>query len=1504
MATLGRADVQVGASLAELLADLKKAEAAVKKSAQAMDRNRATIEVDVDSDKAARKLKRLEQSLQELQQRRREMLSANEKADTANIDRRIVQMQRMVLEERKRNSLLKNNLQVEKRVASERTRLHRADVSGLKARERAVVELQRVVDRAHGRALADIREREREEASLARTVSKAHGEALGNIRESRREYEKLKKEVNDLERRGRLSMAFDPAALQRLREAQTELRHTRERVKEVGGSTDDIDVKFRRSGSTISRWANSLANVRVHLGFMSLTIKQLAISSLGFSHVISSATAVLSAFVGVLGSGLIGALGFAGAGLTGFALAAGGITAILVPLIGEFGDARKAITAYDDAVKKYGKGSDQAKTKMEQMNKVLGNTSPKVRKAISDFDGLGDRFKELTSPARGSFFEGVAEAVTTASDLMPMFARRSTQAFRTVSDGLQDWMKGLRSAEGESIIDTIFGNFNAALGPLLKGLGNFQAVLGRIFASFSRHLKPVANVFKGWTEGLLDATSNADSLDGKVDNFMESLKSVGRLLMASTRLIGAFFGAGVAEGQSMTDSITETFNRWTDWINSVEGNASLQEWFAEGRETISNIGSALASLAQVFAQLSNVTRPIFDALITGFTAVSRVIGDIASSGFGAFLAKFAVFAAIGGRVAALAAGFGLFTRMVISMVKALGLFRAALMLAGGPVGIALAGIGALAALLIDFGGASQDAAESQQTLATAMDEANAAIDNQVNAGSTLFDSMQQLKDVQKQLTELENKGKKGTQEYMDLQNQETRLLNQKRESIGNLKSVRQAQIATDKEYETQLQSAFQTMVDSEGINGKVTNSISKNMQMVQADLKRTGTVSQATKAIIAQEANTTEDLDSAVGTLEQSFTGYHAAVLKARKEVAANTFASAQQQRALSGMSTELGRNTIPKIRGLQKIFSKKQILRMTTKFEGNRETQGILKRVEELGKKGKIKQVMEIIAESKNAEQAIKKLDSLAAKVTRKENNVRFKADTGLFNRALDAMDAKAKKPKDVEITTNADKVDADIKALDGITLKDKNMRVNPQADAAIGMYSVISSLPDITIGVNYVGRKSGNHGGGGGGKYAGGIVAAARGGGPDLDRAFRDAKEMRGGRPRKITRPTLLTGEEAPQYNEYVITENPMYKDRNVGFLQQAARSLGLTVVGSAAKGVANKFKIGAVPQDQVENAYQQAQTKYQSAKSKVSTIEGKLKDKDLKTSKKNDLKDDLKEAKRKEKGTRAKMQKRKRELKAVKKVNNKIDLAQSKIDLSTAKISQAQTQSKQGMFERWTEKKDTAIGDILDVLRRASRGASGKFQNELLTRISNLREERTATNTAEFDLGTGPDTLLKGEQERLASIEKDIALAGLTDPLSDDIAKTGKLQDFWEAVLARLQSTGGTDEQITEAATSLKAAKDSLASLKGDTGAGAGIDPNIVVDQFRSDLFRNYGGNFSASAIDPPSLPAGPSAGAAAAAGAASGNQVNVTNNYQEPPPDPHSWSRDLQFELGVI
>jgi hypothetical protein len=90
---------------------------------------------------------------------------------------------------------------------------------------------------------------------------------------------------------------------------------------------------------------------------------------------------------------------------------------------------------------------------------------------------------------------------------------------------------------------------------------------------------------------------------------------------------------------------------------------------------------------------------------------------------------------------------------------------------------------------------------------------------------------------------------------------------------------------------------------------------------------------------------------------------------------------------------------------------------------------------------------------------------------------------------------------------------------------------------------------------------------------------------------------------------------------------------------------------------------------------------------------------------------------------------------------------------------------------------------------------------------------------------DLKSAQETLQDMKMERaLGGFRRDLALAGLTPDLADDIAAQQQVASFWRRRLDSLLGSGtATDSQIAEAAENLKSARDSLVSMRGEGDDG---------------------------------------------------------------------------------
>lgn len=359
----------------------------------------------------------------------------------------------------------------------------------------------------------------------------------------------------------------------------------------------------------------NLSNLTVRLGPFTATIRQAFIGLSLLAPIILDVVGALSALVGVAGSAAVGlgalTLGFLGGAIPAMA----GMGFVIKDVVQEFGAVKKAQKAYDDAAAKG--NTDLAAKKMKELKSIMGNVSQETVKQVGLAQKIGDAWDKATSPARASVWGMIGQGLQTANSLLPMFARNTNQAMGVAEKATTRWMEALRSKEGKGILDNLMGNFTESLGPILNGLGNIGAYLGKVASVASDSIPGIAKTFQNWSKRLLDTADNTDALRERVEKVIQSAKDVGRFFLSAGRLMKAFFGGGVESGQKFVNTMSDAMDRWTAGFTSGEGQASLLRFFDEAVAGTQSLYAFLAPVMSSFTRWAGLMSPwvrmFFDA---------------------------------------------------------------------------------------------------------------------------------------------------------------------------------------------------------------------------------------------------------------------------------------------------------------------------------------------------------------------------------------------------------------------------------------------------------------------------------------------------------------------------------------------------------------------------------------------------------------------------------------------------------------------------------------------------------------------------------------------------------------------------------------------------------------------------------------------------------------------------------------------------------------------------
>jgi hypothetical protein len=603
------------------------------------------------------------------------------------------------------------------------------------------------------------------------------------------------------------------------------------------------------------------------------------------------------------------------------------------------------------------------------------------------------------------------------------------------------------------------------------------------------------------------------------------------------------------------------------------------------------------------------------------------------------------------------------------------------------------------------------------------------------------------------------------------------------------------------------------------------------------------------------------------------------------------------------------------------------------------------------LGSGVRLKTVLHIVADSKNAEDALRRLRT--AEVNKKMVKFGITGDGGVLSK-LSAIDRKEIKRKIAHIIERGGTPTlAKIQDIIQRQIQDKSFNINAKVGQAIAQMNLVAAglsriqSKSIMISVNKIERSFKDRAPGAG-HAEGGIATAAskRGAWPGFE-----GERTRGG---MYDKPKFLVGEE--HRPEFVIATNPAYRENNIRYLMQAADALGVPMYAKG-KGYKKGAKAGG-----------KAITKAR----KRGTIPPKLRDyisdvdlSDLATmdsdaweaykeqrDKVNDwAKMSGKERKGKHAPSKTAMNERKGfydrihslHKKAIQKKaafdNLETDIDALRTSMESANRSddgRAEYKGKSYTFQQLKDMRGTLINDRTGLLRAAqgdlpSKGPATKtawyhqinkaLGESIREAQDNAAEEATPKPLTEAQQAALDSVQAYGDPNAagiLAGLQKNLAISQMNDvpddpatlytnenaaSLADNLQPAKDLQSFWEGVFARLTApgSGATDAAITSAATEVSSAREAVRGLLTDSAAAATTtqaEQYQMLSNARSDLYSSFASNAM------PIL--GPSAGFSGGAfgpnmGGAPVKNVVINNTFPTPPGDPHIWSQGVSWEL---
>lgn len=892
-------------------------------------------------------------------------------------------------------------------------------------RDRAVMQ-QRALD-------MDRRRTDRQQADM-RSMAGLHQQALDMDRQRNVELAKQRQHYTHLlAQQQKITFDIggdnDANALKRDR-LSAELELTRHRIVKLGGSYDNLRAHEEDGITRWKRMVKSLGAVRLQMGPISATLRQTAIGFTALGPVIFSVIGQLASLVGVLGTSLYGALAVSTAGIAGFGLSALGAGLLLKPLIGDLMEARSATKEYDEAIKQYGKGSEQAAEAQKKMNQALKGVGPEGRQALKDMSDIGREWTKLTaSKARPVFFDALNAGLQAVQRVLPTFGRESVKTFRTLGDESKRWFSMMSSGEAVAGIQTIMSTFRGALPAISGGFRNLFTGISRVGVAASRFLPSLMRGFEQWTQRF---TGSGD-LNSKIARLVEHMQQLGRFAQSTGSMLSAFFNAGANEGAGLLSTVTSIFDRWTAWMNSAGGQNSLANFFSEANSLGSSFFSTVTSMGVALFELSQALAP----LSAGFVSVIRAVSQFASAVLSLAPAR-GVITALGGALAgafvvgkimAAATAIGtlvsaLRTLGVAGTITSLASLTNPLMALGALAGAAVAGL----SLLSSAGDKSRAAMDA---LAASMSATKAAMDGLAGNDMAATSAKLAVASAQASVTSATNAYNQAVDKYGANSKEASAADANRQAALQGLSSAQQQAAETAKTVNTEQQKVRQGVRQDIADAQKRKQAAQEILEQAnKSDWTNLGMDNFFTRGkrsltdflgLTAKQSQAQKDYRRALAQVRQA----EEQIVAGRNKLAQSSLNEQRRSKGLAAVANDIGAAW----RNVKGSLPKRTISEIIGKADPQ-QASNVIKLTSSLKDMGKMGQARKILLNTSSIDEAIAKLKRLNAETRRSEKKrVDVDANTDKAKGKIRTLNSGLKgRPAKVNVDADTKRAEADI--------------------------------------------------------------------------------------------------------------------------------------------------------------------------------------------------------------------------------------------------------------------------------------------------------------------------------------------------------------------------------------------------------------------------------------------------------------------------------------------
>lgn len=281
------------------------------------------------------------------------------------------------------------------------------------------------------------------------------------------------------------------------------------------------------------------------------------------------------------------------------------------------------------AAKAVATGSKDAASAVQKYQESLKGLGPEARTFTEKLVGMSGTFMDISANVQSALLPQLTKTldILQQNGIIDGFGRSfeglaysvGSTAVQIASLTNQPFFKGKLQEALESST-TVSGYLGGALSNLVQSLVLVAAAAAPVTEEFARWIQTVTG---GWAS---KATNDFDGLRAGIQRGADMAKLMGEILGNLWGTLTGLGKAGSDAGRGLWESFRDVTQEWENFVNSVEGQKTLEKFFDNAAEGTRAVGNAFRALGRVMGELG--TNDNVGKMLEGLTPMIEQFGDM------------------------------------------------------------------------------------------------------------------------------------------------------------------------------------------------------------------------------------------------------------------------------------------------------------------------------------------------------------------------------------------------------------------------------------------------------------------------------------------------------------------------------------------------------------------------------------------------------------------------------------------------------------------------------------------------------------------------------------------------------------------------------------------------------------------------------------------------------------------------------------------------------------